>query len=79
MAFTMKNILAVRDNVFLTLGAVALRQLLLIAAGLLLPHARAHGLLELVALGLLVAIVLGWGQWRSWQAAKMAIGKGDGA
>jgi hypothetical protein len=64
------NLLKVRDNVFVTLAAVAVRQALLFLAGAALPMALARGGAEAVAVALLLLITLGWGQWRSWQAKR---------
>lgn len=65
---TEQNLIRVRDNVFITLAAVVLRQALLIAGGMLLPAATMHGGRELVAVSLLVAAVVGYGLWRSYRA-----------
>jgi len=65
---TRNNLIRVRDNVFITLGAVVLRQALLIMGGMLLPAATMHGGRELVAVSLLVLAVVGYGLWRSYRA-----------
>jgi len=65
---TRNNLIRVRDNVFITLGAVVLRQALLIMGGMLLPAASMHGVRELVAVSLLVLAVVGYGLWRSYRA-----------
>jgi hypothetical protein len=70
---TEKNLIAVRDNVFVTLAAVGLRQALLVLAGMLLPWALPRGAVETVAVGLLLAGVTAWGQYRSWKAKREAL------
>lgn len=67
-----KNLITIRDNTFMFLGAVAFRQLLLLLGGLLLPVARKHGLLEVVAVVLLIAGVAGYGQYKSWRIQREA-------
>ena len=67
-----KNLITVRDNTFMFLGAVAFRQLLLLLGGLLLPVASKHGLMEVVAVVLLIVLVAGYGQYRSWKSQRDA-------
>jgi hypothetical protein len=63
--------LKVRDNVFIALATVAVRQALLMACGYLVPHyLAAGGVVEAVAAGLVLAVTLGLGQVHEWRLMK---------
>ena len=74
------NMIAIRNNVVQTLGAVALRQALLVAAGALLPDSIAAGRwTEATALAILAGATVAYGQVKTWQQKRKALLLADAA
>lgn len=72
-----KNLIIIRDNVFQTLGATTLRQVLIWVSGLLLPAAMSHGYAETAALMILALGTAGYGLAKKLRDKRVAVAMGN--